>query len=173
MGKWGPELLQKAKGIHNGTIAEHREAKSISTESTFMENLSDRSLLEKKLVAMTEKVGHELRMDKKICGSITVKIRYPDFETHTKQAVIPYSFADADFIPVVLRLFDAAYKKGRPVRLLGVKLGALAEHALQTNLFEDGRKKADLYKAIDAVKEKFGKLAIQKARTVDKPKQEP
>jgi DNA polymerase-4 len=55
------------------------------------------------------------------------------------------------------------YKKGQPVRLLGVKLSELTNEAIQTDLFENKEKKTDLYKAIDDVKNRFGKLKIKRA----------
>jgi len=55
------------------------------------------------------------------------------------------------------------YKKGMPVRLLGVKISDFVNHAVQTNLFQDAEKKSGLYKAIDDVKNKFGKSSVYRA----------
>jgi DNA polymerase-4 len=55
-----------------------------------------------------------------------------------------------------------------PIRLLGVRLTELTSHALQGSLFDNPQKKKDLYKAIDDVKNKYGRGALQKARTVKK-----
>ena len=59
------------------------------------------------------------------------------------------------------------YKKGSAIRLLGVRLTELTNHPVQTSLFDDAEKKNELYKAIDDVKNKFGKYALKKARTVE------
>ena len=56
--------------------------------------------------------------------------------------------------------------------MLGVRLSELTNHAVQGNLFDDGEKKNNLYKAIDDVKNKFGKTFLQKGRTVRKEKEE-
>ena len=61
-------------------------------------------------------------------------------------------------------LFHQLYRIGKPVRLLGVKLSELTDEASQTNLFQDVRKKNDLYKAIDEVKDRFGKALLTKGR---------
>ena len=114
---------------------------------------------------MTEKVAYELREDNKTAGVIAVKIRYPNFETTSRQTTIPYSFYDDELIPVAKDLFLKLYRKGEKVRLLGVKLTDLTNDAIQTNLFSDKEKKADLYKAIDDVKHRFGKKSIGKGRT--------
>ncbi|MBM6754905.1 DNA polymerase IV, partial [Lactobacillus alvi] len=86
-----------------------------------------------------------------------VKIRYPDFETTSKQTTIPYTFYDDELIPVAKELFHKLHRKGEPVRLIGVRLSELTGEAVQTNLFSNAEKKSELYKAIDEVKNRFGK----------------
>ncbi|RYY44539.1 MAG: DNA polymerase IV, partial [Chitinophagaceae bacterium] len=68
-----------------------------------------------------------------------------------------------EIIPVVKALFQKLYKKGTPIRLLGVRLSELTNDAVQTNLFSDTEKKTDLYKAIDDVKNRFGKISVKRA----------
>ncbi len=168
LGKYGLELWEKANGRHSGAVSAYHEAKSISTENTFEHNTTDTDFLLRELVRMTEKVAFELRQDEKLTGCIAVKIRYPDFETTSRQTTIPYTLRDDELIPVAIDLFHKLYRKGIPVRLLGVRLGELTNHAVQGSLFEDGEKKNSLYKAIDSVKTKYGKLALQKARVIKK-----
>ncbi len=166
IGKWGIELWHKAQGIHEGEVSEFHEAKSISTENTFEENTGDIDFLLSELVRMTEKIGYELRQEEKLAGCITVKIRYPDFTTTSKQTSIDYTFRDDELIPVAIDLFHKLYSKEKKVRLLGVRLSDITSHAMQASLFDDAEKKSNLYKAIDSVKNKFGKNALIKARTV-------
>lgn len=168
LGKWGPELYQRAMGIHFGEVSAHHESKSISTENTFEENKTDTEFLIKELVRMTEKVAHELRSEQKLAGCIAVKIRYPDFETTSRQQTIDYTFSDDELIPAAKLLFEKLYRKGQPVRLLGVRLSELANSGMQANLFNDVERKTNLYKAIDDVKNKFGKASLSKARTIRK-----
>ncbi|AXY76050.1 DNA polymerase IV [Paraflavitalea soli] len=163
LGKYGIELWNKSQGIHHGEVTPYHEAKSISTENTFEENLTDVNQIMTELVHMTERVAYELRQDNKTSGCITVKIRYPDFETTSKQTSIPYTFYDDELIPKAKELFHKLWRKGHPVRLLGVRLSELTDEAVQTNLFTDTEKKNGLYKAIDDVKNRFGKYAITKA----------
>jgi DNA polymerase-4 len=162
-GKYGIDLWNKAQGIHHGEVTPYYETKSISTESTFEENILDIDRLMTELVHMTERVAYELRQDNKTAGCIAVKIRYPDFETTSKQTTIPYTFYDDELIPKAKELFHKLWRKGLPVRLMGVRLSELTEEAVQTNLFNDAEKKNDLYKAIDDVKNRFGKYSITKA----------
>src|SRR3984957_2478775 len=162
-GKYGAELWNKSRGIHTGEVVPYHEAKSISTENTFEENKTDLDFLMAELVRMTERGGYELRQDNKTAGCVAVKIRYPDFETTSRQVTIPYTFYDDELIAKAKELFHQLYRKGVPIRLMGVRLSELTSEAVQTNLFEDTRKKTDLYKAIDEVKDRFGKDAVVKA----------
>lgn len=181
-GKYGAELHNKSFGIHTSEVVPYHEAKSISTENTFEENKTDMDFLMAELVRMTERVAYELRQDDKTAGCIAVKIRYPDFETTSRQVTIPYTFYDDELIAKAKELFHKLYRKGQPIRLLGVRLSELTggtevtkvpgegergttlyRSPIQTNLFVDTRKKTELYKAIDDVKNKFGKYAVIKA----------
>ncbi|MEO6405105.1 MAG: DNA polymerase IV [Ferruginibacter sp.] len=163
MGKWGHELWHKSQGIHHGEVNTYHEAKSVSSENTFNENKTDLDFLNSELIRLTEKICFELRDDGKVAGCIAVKIRYPDFTTHSRQTTIPYTCSDDEIIPVVKSLFKKLYKKGMPVRLLGVRLSELTNEAVQTNLFTNTEKKNDLYKAIDEVKNRFGKKFVKRA----------
>lgn len=166
LGKYGVELYNKSQGKHTGIVSPYHEAKSISTENTFEENKSDLTFLMAELVRMTEKVAYELRQDAKLAGCLAVKIRYGNFSTYSKQLTIDYTCHDDKLIKIAKDLFIKLYKPVIPVRLLGVRLSELTNLAVQSNLFEDAGKKKDLYKAIDDVKNKFGKYALKKARTV-------
>lgn len=166
LGKYGADLWQKSQGLHFGEVHAYHEAKSISNEHTFEENKTDVEFLLSELVKMTERVAYELRQDQKLTGCIAVKIRYPDFETTSRQTSIDYTLRDDELIPVAIGLFHKLYRKGMPVRLLGVRLSELTNHAVQGSLFDDAGKKNNLYKAIDDVKNKYGKGSLARARTI-------
>ena len=163
LGKWGTDLWHKSFGIHTGEVTQYHEAKSISSENTFNENQTDMVFLMSEVVRLSEKIAFELRQDGKVAGCIAVKIRYPDFETTSRQTTVPFTCADDEIIPVAKDLFHKLYRKGTPIRLLGVRLSELTNEAIQTNLFNDTARKSDLYKAIDDVKNRFGKLKLRRA----------
>lgn len=166
LGNYGLDLWNKANGIHYGEVTPYHEARSVSTENTFETSSTDINFIMSELVRMTERVSYELRQDEKMAGCIAVKIRYPDFETTSRQMAISYTCYDDELIPAAKALFHKLYRKGQPVRLLGVRLSELTGEARQTNLFESAERKTGLYKAIDAVKGRFGKNAISRARTI-------
>ncbi len=98
----------KPRGLHYGSVSEWHEAKSISTENTFESNTADIDFLLSELVRIASGAGFafELRQDNKLAGCIAVKIRYPNFETTSKQTTIDYTFRDDEFIPVAIDLFS-------------------------------------------------------------------
>jgi len=163
LGKWGLDLWNKAQGNSYSTISPYHEAKSISTENTFEENIADVNRLMSEIVRMTEKIAFELRKEHKVTGCVTVKVRYPDFETTSRQTAIPYTCSDDEIIPVAKSLFHKLYKKSNPVRLLGVRLSDLTNDAVQTKIFENSERKNILYKAIDDVKNRFGAHSVVRA----------
>lgn len=163
LGKWGTDLKLKAEGLHYGEVTNYHESKSISTENTFNEPVTEMKFIHAELIKFIEKICFELREDQKVTRCVAVKIRYPNFETFSKQTTIPATSADEDIIPVVKALFKKLYKKGEPIRLLGVRLSALTDNAIQTNLFTNTVKKNDLYKSIDDVKNRFGKAILKRA----------
>ena len=163
LGKWGSDLWQKSFGIHHSPVAQYHEAKSISSENTFDENKTDLNFLMSEVVRLSEKIAFELRQDRKLAGCISIKIRYPDFETTSRQTTVPFTCADDEIIPVAKELFHRLYRKGIPVRLLGVRLSELTNEAIQTNLFDNISRKKDLYRAIDDVKNRFGRTTLKRA----------
>jgi len=163
LGKWGYDLWHRAQGTHTSVIAQYRETKSISKENTFFENVTDVEFLMSDIVRMTEIICFKLRQEAKSAACVTIKIRYPDFETTSQQTTIPYTSADDEIIPVAKALFNKLYRKGKPVRLLGVRLSDFSNQSLQANLFTDAERKKTLYKAVDEVKNRFGRSSVVRA----------
>ncbi|MEN9882904.1 MAG: hypothetical protein RLZZ420_121 [Bacteroidota bacterium] len=163
-GKYGEMLAQKAKGTYTGTIHTTHESKSISTEHTFFENTADQDYLQAELLRMTEKLGFELREDQKMTRCVAVKIRYPDFSTHTKQVAIKSTSYDDEIIRIVRDLFRQLYDGKQQVRLIGVRFSDLTAASVQTDIFENRVKKANLYAAIDGVKNRFGKGKLARGK---------
>lgn len=170
MGKNGTELLRRANGIDDSPVIPYSEQLSISTEQTFQSDTIDISALEAILVRMTESVAFELRSQNRLTGCVTVKIRYTDFQTFTKQKTIPYTNSDHTLIKTVKELFTSLYERRVLVRLLGVRLTHLIAGTYQINLFEDAQEMIRLYQAIDSIKSQFGEDKIVRAKTFYLPK---
>ena len=170
LGKWGTQLIRQANGLSDSVVSPHRESKSISAENTFEENTSDIDVLLAQIVGQAERVSYELRQEKKYATCVAIKFRNANFETSTRQITLPATIADSDIIKAATDLFTKLYVPGTRVRLLGVRLSGLTDTGAQTNLFDNKTEQHALYEAIDAVKNKFGKSLLSKARTIKKPK---
>ena len=169
-GKWGISLWHKAHGRGSAEIVTNWEQKSMSHENTFDQDHTDLELLNKELVRLTEKTAYSLREDEKMAGCISIKIRYSDFETISRQETIDYTALDDVLIERVKGLFLKTVEKGRPVRLLGVRFSHMIPISTQMSLFENNIEKLNLYRAVDDIKEKFGSHSVSKAVSVKRKK---
>ncbi len=166
-GKNGISLWNKAHGIDNSPVVPFTEQKSISTESTFDIDTIDVKKLKSILIAMVEKVAFQLRDQKKLTSCITVKIRYSNFDTETKQIHIPYTSSDHIILKVVQELFDRLYNRRMLIRLVGVRLSNLVQGNHQISLFDDTEEDINLYEAMDFIKHKHGVEKLVRATTID------
>ena len=171
LGKWGLSLWNKSQGIGSTEIVTDWEQKSMSHENTFDIDYTDVDFLHKEIVRLTEKTCYGLREDEKLTGCVTVKIRYSDFETFSKQEVIDYTALDDQLIAKAKDIFNKSYQKGRPVRLVGVRFSQLIPFTMQMSLFDKQVEKLQLYKAVDEIKDRFGSKMVTKAVNT-KPKSE-
>ena len=162
-GQTGIDLWNKAHALNTSIVNPVREQKSISKENTFDADLTDVQALLGEIVWMSEQISFELRKIETATGCITIKIKYSDFEVVTRQVSIPHTSAEDEIIPVAKALFLKLYNYKNAVRLLGVRASSLSKESIQTNLFQNTGTKSKLYKAIDAVKTKFGGDAIYRA----------
>jgi len=172
-GKWGKKLWEKAYGISDSPVEHYSEQKSISHENTFHQDFADLRFLHTELVKLTEETAYDLRQDEKLTGCVTLKLRYADFTTVSKQEVIDYTALDNVLIAKVKDLFNKLYKKGEKVRLLGVRFSHLVPMTIQMNLFDDAVEKLELYKAVDDIKNQFGSDAVSKATSLRKKPDSP
>lgn len=166
LGKWGIDLSRKANGIDESPVIPYTEQKSIGTENTFESDTIDMAFLNSQLVRMTEKVGFELRQKNKLCGCITVKLRYANFDTVSRQCVISYTSSDEVLLQRAKELFTKLYEKRMLVRLVGVKVSHLVQGCQQIDLFQDTEEGVSLYQAIDWIKNRYGEKSLTRAITL-------
>jgi DNA polymerase-4 len=163
MGKNGQELWKKANGIDDSPVVPYSEQKSISKEHTFNEDTIDIENMHSLISRMVENLAFQLREQKLLTSVVTVKIRYANFDTETKQCRIPYSAVDHTLLKYALELFKKLYTRRMRLRLIGVKFSGLVHGQHQMNLFEDTEELMNLYQAMDRMKRRFGSTAVQRA----------
>lgn len=163
-GKNGLILHQRANAVDNRPVIPYDEQKSMSKERTFEEDVLDLDFIKSKLLSLCEQLAFELRQTQKLTACITIKIRYADFNTHTRQKTISYTSLDKNIIETAMVLFDQVYNKRQLIRLIGVKLSHLINGQQQLNLFEDSQKEIDLLRAIDEIRMRYGSKIIRRAK---------
>jgi DNA polymerase-4 len=162
-GKNGNSVWKKANGIDNSQVIPFCERKSISTERTFERDTIDIQKLQALILSMAENLAFQLRRGTKLTACITVKIRYSNFNTYTKQVKIPYTSADHILIPAALNLFNTLNDKRLLIRLVGLRFSNLVHGNYQINLFDDSQEQLSLYKAMDKIRERHGERSIIRA----------
>lgn len=167
LGKMGRVLWEKANGIDNNPVEPYTDRKSISTETTFNTDTTDRTYLETLLVGMSDELGYKLRKEQKFCSTIAIKLRYNNFETTSKQLTMPATQADSDILKAAHDLFRQLYSNNTPIRLIGIRLGNLGSEKGQTGLFDNTEQNDKLYTALDSIKARFGSSSVKPAVTLD------
>ncbi len=166
LGANGTTIWKRANGVDNPPLVPFHERKSISTERTYNKDTIDVKMLRTTIFAMAENLAFQLRRGNKIAGVISVKIRYSDFNTYSKQVKIPYSSADHVIIPKVMELFENLYQRRLLVRLVGVKLNDIVSGHYQINLFDDTEEMLSLYNAMDHIRGRYGEASIMRASSM-------
>jgi len=163
LGANGGVIWKRANGIDNTPVIPFNERKSISTERTFDKDTIDVNRLRGILIAMTENLAYQLRRGEKLTACISVKIRYSDFNTYSKQMRIPYTSADHILIPKILDLFKNLYNRRLLVRLIGIRFSHLVSGNYQINLFDDTEEILSLYNAMDNIRKRYGDKSVLRA----------
>jgi DNA polymerase IV len=169
LGNHGEHLRNMALGIDDSPVQSREEAKSMSRETTFGEDLHDRSVLEATLRYLSERVGAGLRQNGRFARCITLKLRYTNFMTITRNRTLQQvTDADGVIFDAGLTLLRAALlKEKKAVRLIGIGVTGLSESGQQLNLLDDTNLRLEkLDKAVDRIREKYGFGAIQTGRTM-------
>jgi DNA polymerase-4 len=165
-GKTGISLWESANAIDRRPVIPYTEQKSMSKERTFSEDSLDLRMIKNLVLDMSDKLAFELRKEQKLTGCITVKIRYADFNTYTKQRKIPYTASDKTLAEYVLNIFDQLYQRRQLIRLVGVKFSALVHGSYQINLFDDTIEEINLLNQMDHIRKRFGVHSIMRASSL-------
>jgi DNA polymerase-4 len=153
-------LIERARGIDRSEVVIPDRPKSVSREETFSVDVSDRAELHRRLRACAADVGRQLRHGGWTARTATLKLRYSDFSTYSRQSTWPSpQQGDTALAEAAIRLFDDAWV-GHPVRLLGMGVSGIID-AAQLDLFDAAAAPRDLRldHTLDALRERFGEAA--------------
>jgi DNA polymerase-4 len=170
-GARGSDLAAKAKGLDPRPVTSSHRRRSISNERTFAKDISDEVELRRIILSISENLGRRLR-DKGLAGStVRVKIRWPDFETITRQVRLDQpTDQDSEIYQAANELFNKAWKPRQKVRLLGVGVADLGKPVRQLDMFDRKWEQDDrLFEAIDEIRNKYGGQALRRASSLRNP----
>lgn len=165
-GDAGRHLYRAARGIDDTPVQPGHERRSISQERTFGRDEGDRRVLERTLLRMSEEVASRLRAEGLVAETVRIKLRTPAFVTNTRQAALDQPTDQGQVIhATALGLFHENWREGQQLRLLGVGVSGLLDHAgYQLSLFGDGdQRRTRLNRAVDEIRGRYGREAITRA----------
>ncbi|NWF76044.1 MAG: DNA polymerase IV [Nitrospirae bacterium] len=160
-GIMGEHLRAMGMGICNRPLyVKEKDPKSIGHSMTFPKDLYQRKDIDAEILKMSEMVGRRARKYGFIGKKVSLTVRYPDFETFSKQMTLyDYTNHTHEIYKSAISLLNTFKLKNR-VRLLGVSLSSLIRDNNQMTLFEDRKKEKALLKAMDTVNDKFGDFKL-------------
>ena len=168
-GRFTQKTKDRAAGIDDRPVVSGREDKSISTEETYDTDLDNRDEMERELLRLSERTATRLRKANLAAGTVQVKIRQSDFSTFTRQRKVnpPANGTDQLYAIACKLLGDwLAANPDEKVRLLGVGGSGLVP-AAQQDLFGNNDVESPLDKTVDEIRDRFGSMAVERARTMD------
>ena len=165
-GKSGKRLWEKANAIDKTPVTPYVEQKSMSKERTFTEDTLNMQYIRSLVTKLCDDLAFELRNKKRLTSVVTIKIRYADFNTYTKQRRISYTANDTVLTRQALELFDKVYERRQLIRLIGIKFGGLVQGNYQIDLFDDTAKQISLLKEKDWIRNRFGVDKLMRASSV-------
>jgi len=165
LGDHGRGLYRAALGIDAASVVSGHRRQSISQERTFAQDVSDRCVLAKELLRMSEHVASSMRTANQVAQTVRIKLRDADFTTLTRQVRLDQPTDQGQQVHAAAAALFKRHWKGRPLRLLGVGVSGLLDGAgYQLDLFDDlDQRRARLDRTLDKIRDRFGYEVIQRA----------
>ena len=170
-GEMGRHIWQLAHGDDDRTVVPDRDAKSVSTETTFAQDIGDQNVLRVWLLDLVDHLASRLRHEGIWARTIDVKIRNSDFRTVTRSTTLAEATNITNIIwKAAADLFERSLTRDLlPVRLLGIGATKLTREVIvQGDLFEDSARHGALDQTIDTIREQFGSGSIRRGSLLDR-----
>jgi len=170
-GQSGEHLWRLAQGLDERQVVPDHQAKSISNETTFAEDIADPEILRTWLLELTDQVARRLRQYGLRGRTVQLKIRFADFKTITRSETLPEPTNSTDEIwQAAARILNTRLPAGHlPVRLLGVGVHGFDPSSQSQGLLfdhEEQQKQKQLDAVVDQIKDRFGGEAVRRASGV-------
>ena len=132
------------RGLHELAFARderevvvEREAKSVSAEETFETDIADRHRLDTELRSLSDRVAGRLTKSAAFARTVSIKVRHHDFSTVTRAETLTHPTGDPVVVLDVARRLLAAVDVSDGLRLLGVGVSGLTDHAQEQITFDE------------------------------------
>lgn len=169
-GSLGQRLARLSHGIDDRRVEPHSEAKSVSSETTFNDDIANEAELARTLRHLSEHVAARLKKEHLAGQTIMLKMKTADFRTRTRNRAIPDPTQLADIIYRTGRDLMAREIDGTRFRLIGIGVASLQsdENADPVDLVDHhSAKRASAERAMDEVRGRFGTGAVGLGITFD------
>lgn len=172
-GKLGTHLYYMSRGMDFREVETTHAAKSMGREDTFAHDITSINKAREKLLALATQVARRLRANNLLGRTVTLKVKYDDFQSITRGQTIPVPTDDQQEIyRIAVELIKGTEIGKRPVRLLGIYLTnlGLIDDEQQIGLFEqEDRTRKSLNQAMDRITDKYGREAVKPGTLLKKP----
>lgn len=167
-GQWGEHLWRLANGIDPRAVVPDHQAKQISHERTFAEDITDPEMLNAVVSHLSQQVARRLRRHGRLTRNVSIKYRREDFRTFSHARKLRHPTDSTEFIAATALELLAALRgrQPRPVRLIGVSLGALTskDAPQQLSLFEtEETEHRDVDQVLDKISDEIGGDPVYRA----------
>lgn len=170
LGSWGRSVHELARGEDDRPVVPDRDAKSIGAEETFESDLKTVEALERPLLHQAGRVAARLSRSGLRARCVTVKLKYHDHTSKTRQMKLPEPIADTDSIYDAARSLLPRFPPiARGVRLTGVSVSDLHEGPAAPTLFPDEKRarREQIEALTGELRERFGRKSLTRGRLLD------
>ncbi len=172
-GQHGHDLGRRARGLDDRPVVTERATKSISQETTFAQDVTDRATLERTLRTQATEVATKLQQQELVATTVKLKLRWADFATPTRQLTLRQpTDAPDEIAAAAIRLFHQLWRRNQAVRLIGVGVSGLGSPPHQLSLWdvpapEELARQQRVHTALEAIQARFGAGVVRRARDLD------
>jgi DNA polymerase-4 len=170
-GEYGSYLKRTANGIDDSPLIPYFQGvdpKSIGHEHTFSKDVSNRAYLLSCLLRLSEQVGRRMRKDGYVADTVTVKIRFDDFKTITRQRKVDKYFDNDRHLFETARALLLSNYREMKLRLLGVSVSGLEKRSsvMIDPIFPEDIKGEDCVRVVDSIRDRFGEDSIARGASI-------
>jgi DNA polymerase-4 len=173
----GERLRDMGLGIDNDPVVplarqHEEESKSIGHSMTLTEDCSDIEMLEQHVLQLSEKVGRRLRRGSYHGDTVSLTLRYADFQTFSRQRRLRHAVNHGLDIYSAVREILRTIRREQTIRLVGVSVSGLARNVVQMPLFDEERRRTFVAEAMDDINDRYGEFTITWGTLADRYRHE-